>query len=179
MPSRKGKKTRASLDDGPPTLVYALQARDANHSYIGATNNFQRRLSEHNGLVKGRGARYTRRQGTPDIAHPNWSPIFKVHGFPLRRQALQFEKLFHGGFGRRSFINVPTKRANPFGTSSAARRAWYLYWALQKERFSRQKTILTKKLVLRIEWSRADFYKVAKRLSDWGPARVKHVMEKI
>lgn len=172
--SSAAKKKRQSVDDGPPTLVYALQAADANHSYVGATNNFCRRLREHNGLGgKGRGARYTRRKK----AGANWSPIFKVNGFPIRRQALQFEKLFHRGFKGRPMMTIPAgSRPNPFGTSSAARRAWHLYWALQKKRFSQQRTIPTKCLTLVIEWSRRDFYQVAKRLSGWGPANVKHVL---
>jgi predicted GIY-YIG superfamily endonuclease len=161
---------RLMRDD--PTLVYALQAADANHSYVGATNNFTRRLREHNGEVKGRGALYTRR-----VKVGNWSPIFKVSGFPARRQALQFEKLFHRGFKRRRLLKVPAKPRNPFGTSSEARRAWHLYHALKKERFSQQETVLTKDLSLKVEWSRKDLYKIATRkLPEWGPATVEHVL---
>ncbi len=156
-------------------MVYALHAADSNYSYVGATNNFARRLREHNGIVKNRGARYTRRK-VVDVAQPNWSPIFKVKGFPVRRQALQFEKLFHKGFRGKRFITVPTSPVNPFGTSSPARRAWHLYWALKKERFSQRKTILTRQLELVVEWSRSDFYAIATRLSDWGPATVQHIL---
>lgn len=118
--------------------------------------------------MKGRGARYTR--------GARWSPIFRVSGFPTRRQALQFEKLFHRGFGGRRLITVPAKPRNPFGTAAGARRAWHLYWALKKERFSQQETILTKDLTLRVEWSRADLYRIATTaLPHWGPATVTHV----
>jgi len=153
------------------TLVYALQAADCNCSYVGATNNFTRRLGEHNGLVgKNRGAKYTRRSAS-------WSPIFTVKGFPTRRQALQFEKLFHKGFRGRRLVKPPAKTVNPFGRCTAARRAWVLYWALKKERFSQKETIPTKDLNLVVEWSRRDFYKVARReLTDWSPATVKHVL---
>jgi predicted GIY-YIG superfamily endonuclease len=175
-PKRSKHRKRKTLEE-LPTLVYALQASDANHSYVGATNNFTRRLGEHNGLLgKKRGARYTRRVAV-DVNKPNWSPIFKVVGFPNRRQALQFEKLFHRGFRGKRLVKVPARAGpNPFGTSSAARRAWHLYWALQKERFSQQKTVLTKNLRLRVEWSLPQFFKVAKRLPDWGPASVKHAL---
>jgi predicted GIY-YIG superfamily endonuclease len=176
MPSRRsGKrkeaKVKKKMRKEKPALVYALQAADADHSYVGATNNFARRLRQHNDLLKG-GARYTRRDS-------GWSPIFKVRGFPKRRQALQFEKLFHRGFRGRRLVTVPAGRTNPFGTGASARRAWALYWALQKERFSQRRgTTPTRKLRLTIEWSRADFYKIAvsKRLSQWGPAAVKHVL---
>lgn len=63
-------------DNNLATLVYALQETGANHSYVGATNNFTRRLGEHNGVVKNRGARYTRGK--------LWTPIFLVKGYNLR-----------------------------------------------------------------------------------------------
>lgn len=151
--------------DPKPTLVYALQTTNGNRSYVGATNDFARRLREHNGDIVG-GARYTRGS--------HWSPIFRVNGLPDRRQALQLEKLFHRGFRRRRLVTVP--KSNPFGTGSPARRAWYLYHALKKERFSQQKTVPTERLKLRVEWSRADFYAIATQLGDWGPASVKHVL---
>ena len=157
------------------SLVYALQAADSDRSYVGCTNNFARRIREHNGIVKNRGARYTKR-ALVDPARPNWSAIFRVTGFPERRQALQFEKLFHRGPKGRRLISVPAKPKNPFGSGAAARRAWHLYWALHKERFSRQHTIPTRRLTLRVEWVRADFYAVATKLDDWGPAAVEHVL---
>jgi len=167
---QKKKKKRIVKEDS--TLVYALQEDDANRSYVGVTNNFTRRLREHNGEVKGRGAKYTRR-----VKVGTWSPIFKVSGFPSRRQAFQFEKLFHRGFKGRRLIKVPEKPRNPFGSSSSARRAWHLYHALKKERFSQQETILTKDLNLRVEWSRKDLYKIAtSKLPEWGPATVEHVL---
>jgi hypothetical protein len=95
-----------------------------------------------------------------------------VSGLPSRREALQLEKLFHCGFRRRRLITLPKK--NPFGSGSPARRAWYLYHALQKERFSRY-ALSTKQFKLCVEWSRADFYAVATTMQ-WGPASVKHVL---
>ena len=179
MPSKSRKnatKTRVSSSI-LPTLLYALQENKGSHSYVGVTNNFERRLREHNGLAgKKRGARYTRRAQPAKPGKPNWSPIFRVTGLPTRRQALQFEKLFHRGFRGRRLIMVPSKERNPFGSSAAARRAWHLYWALKKERFSRQQTVLTKHLSLKVEWLRKDFYKVARKLTEWGPGSVQHVL---
>jgi predicted GIY-YIG superfamily endonuclease len=176
MPSKTKRKNKTPRqEDQHNTLLYAIHAADNGNSYVGVTNNFERRLREHNGIVKGRGARYTRRKKV-NPRKPNWSPIFKVTGLPSRRQALQFEKLFHRGFRGRRLVKLPRKPRNPFGSDTAARRAWYLYWALQKERFSKQETVATKRLRLVIEWSRADFYATAKRLSDWGPASVRHVL---
>lgn len=177
MPSER-RRTTAKKQRKPPigsSLVYALQATDSDRSYVGCTNNFARRLREHNGELKGRGARYTRREQV-DPAKPNWSCIFRVTGFPARRQALQFEKLFHRGYKGRRLISVPAKPRNPFGSTAAARRAWHLYWALQKDRFSQQKTIATKRLTLQVEWVRPDFYAVATKLADWGPATVEHIL---
>ena len=42
---------------------YVLISLDKKHTYIGATNNIDRRLRQHNGIIKG-GAKYTR----------NWRP---------------------------------------------------------------------------------------------------------
>ena len=159
----------------PTTLVYALQSTDSNRTYVGATNDFARRLREHNCVVKNRGARYTRRT-VVDATRPNWTPIFKVKGFPVRRQALQFEKLFHKGFRGRRLVTLPAKPVNPFGSSTSARRAWWLYWALKKERFSQQETIPTAQLSLVVEWSRRDLHAIATRLEDWGPATVQHIL---
>lgn len=139
-----------------PTLVYALQSSDARRSYVGATNDFARRLREHNGLVKNRGARYTRRAAV-DPLRPNWTPVFQVSGFRGRR-----------------LVTLPSRPRNPFGASAAARRAWWLYWALKKERFSQSQTTPTARLVLEVAWSQPALYAAARRLPDWGPAAVRH-----
>ena len=39
---------------------YVLISKDKKHTYIGATNNIDRRLRQHNGIIKG-GAKYTRK----------------------------------------------------------------------------------------------------------------------
>ena len=63
-------------------LVYLL--KNENKSYIGYTNDFKRRLRQHNGEIKG-GAKYTTSKG------PGWSHICLVHGFQNKIQAMQFE----------------------------------------------------------------------------------------
>jgi predicted GIY-YIG superfamily endonuclease len=67
-----------------PFCCYALQHSHSNRSYTGQTNNFERRLRQHNGALKG-GARYTHTKTGI------WTPIFRVVGFSTLRAVLQFE----------------------------------------------------------------------------------------
>ncbi len=62
-------------------LVYIL--RSQNKSYIGMTNDFLKRWSQHNGYLKG-GAKYTSK-------YNNWSPICIVDGFETKSEAMQCE----------------------------------------------------------------------------------------
>ena len=62
-------------------LVYILQS--GNHSYIGMTNDFMRRWSQHNKFLKG-GAKYT-------LKYDNWSPICIIDGFKNKSEAMQCE----------------------------------------------------------------------------------------
>lgn len=62
-------------------LVYILQAD--NLSYIGMTNNFERRWKQHNQILQG-GAKYTKKKN-------NWSPICIVDGFQTKQEAMQCE----------------------------------------------------------------------------------------
>ena len=62
-------------------LCYLLLSEDDVHTYIGCTNDFPRRLRQHNGRG---GARYTR-------GHRPWRARFLVRGFASGRSALQFE----------------------------------------------------------------------------------------
>ena len=62
-------------------LVYLL--KNENKSYIGYTNDFKRRLRQHNGEIKG-GAKYTSK-------YDNWSPICIVDGFQTKSEAMQCE----------------------------------------------------------------------------------------
>lgn len=65
-------------------LCYCLRSvANTRRTYVGITNNFKRRLRQHNGEIKG-GARYTR-------AYQPWTPLFHVYGFQTKRQVLRFE----------------------------------------------------------------------------------------
>lgn len=56
-----------------PWLVYVLKSTCSRRTYVGVTNNFPRRLRQHNGDLSG-GARYTS-TGRP------WVPLAIVDGF--------------------------------------------------------------------------------------------------
>lgn len=71
-----------SKSQGPWTC-YALSSSDKSRSYTGQTNNFERRLRQHNGAIVG-GAKYTKTKSS-------WKPIFCVTQFKTLRSVLQFE----------------------------------------------------------------------------------------
>lgn len=75
-------RARRSLPQGPFTC-YALSSTDRKRSYTGQTNDFTRRLRQHNQEIKG-GARYTKTK-------TKWNPIFRVTEFKTLRSVLQFE----------------------------------------------------------------------------------------
>lgn len=82
------------MENDDEWLVYCIKFKpQAQRTYVGATNDFTRRLRQHNGQLKG-GAKYTtaavKRSRSPS-RHTFWQPIFVVRGFPDRRSALQFE----------------------------------------------------------------------------------------
>jgi predicted GIY-YIG superfamily endonuclease len=64
-------------------VCYLLKSTVCNRTYIGATNNFKKRIRQHNGEIKG-GAKYT---------HSNrpWKPVCIVYGFKDNSHALCFE----------------------------------------------------------------------------------------
>lgn len=62
-------------------IVYCLAS--GKHTYIGCTNDIQKRLRQHNGERAG-GARYTR-------AYRPWSLSFTIRGFANKKEAFQFE----------------------------------------------------------------------------------------
>ncbi len=75
-------------------LVYVLYStQNSNLTYCGSTNNFTRRLNQHNGKLSG-GAKYTHK------ARP-WDYFFRVEGFQTKNQALSFEwHMKHYGYRR-------------------------------------------------------------------------------
>lgn len=64
---------------------YCIQNIEKTRTYVGATNNFSKRLRQHNGEISG-GAKSTSGYG--------WRPLILVHGFPSRHDLLRFEWLW-------------------------------------------------------------------------------------
>lgn len=73
--------------------VYILQEINGKRTYVGYTNNLERRLRQHNGEIKG-GAKYTRGR--------KWEFMGYIEGFPDKIIALQCEwKIKHCGIRNR------------------------------------------------------------------------------
>ena len=54
------------------------------YTYVGVSNNVEKRLRAHNGEIKG-GAKYTTSKGQ------GWKHICLIHGFPTKIESMQFE----------------------------------------------------------------------------------------
>lgn len=65
-------------------LVYLIECD--NLYYIGMTNNFTKRIQQHNGFLSG-GAKFTKKK-------KNWNPILMIDGFINKSQAMQCEWAF-------------------------------------------------------------------------------------
>ena len=88
-------------------LVYILKSQ--NLTYVGMTNNFCRRIKQHNKLLKG-GAKYTQKSD-------NWYPICIIDGFTSKSEAMKCEwkikskknkiaRKFYGDIGRIKYLNL-------------------------------------------------------------------------
>jgi len=103
-------------DDGSQAMVgnfacYCLfSTKDPHRVYTGYTNNFARRLKEHN--TSSKGAKHTH-EGRPYV------PLIIVSGFKTRKEALRFEKNMkkrrcskrtYGVLGRMSTLLVNLRR---------------------------------------------------------------------
>jgi len=95
------KKTRAPSKG--PFICYALEHSISKRTYTGQTNNFQRRIRQHNGSLSG-GARYTH------VKKGSWSPIFHVCGFETKRAVLQFELAMKKRKIRKAYTRGPSGR---------------------------------------------------------------------
>ena len=81
-------------------LVYILKSE--NKSYVGMTNNFFKRIRQHNKEIKG-GAKYTSKSD-------NWFPICIIDGFINKKSACQCEwRIKRGGKGPNGKINYLSK----------------------------------------------------------------------
>lgn len=79
--------------------VYLLKSEVCNRFYVGYTIDTKRRLLEHNGIIKNKGAKKTR-------YHRPWKLIMYI-SFPYERTALQYEFM----------IQHPPKRLRKRGSS--------------------------------------------------------------
>ena len=76
-------------------LCYVIESANKRCTYVGITNNLQRRLRQHNGDLAG-GAKYTSRDGLRP-----WSLVMTISGFQSHKEALQFEWAYHHTKGPR------------------------------------------------------------------------------
>ena len=65
-------------------FVYLLKSEVSNRCYIGYTVDITRRIKQHNGIIKNKGAKKTR-------FHRPWYIVMYVSGFIYERTALQYE----------------------------------------------------------------------------------------
>lgn len=69
-------------------VCYFIRSQVSLKTYVGMTNNFPRRISQHCGVIIKGGAKRTR-SGRP------WVPVLVVKGFDSKIQAMQFEWMWH------------------------------------------------------------------------------------
>lgn len=76
-------------------VCYVIVHIPSGNTYVGKTNDFKRRLRQHNGEIVG-GARSTRR------VTGKWKPLLYVYGFETAKETLQFEwAMKHKRLGQR------------------------------------------------------------------------------
>lgn len=91
-------------------VCYMITSLKNNRTYIGSTNDFEKRLNKHN---CGRGAKYTRSDGP-------WIPVIVISGFHHKRACLSFESGWKRlskkrSNGRLYFINIMTETFFSYG----------------------------------------------------------------
>jgi len=100
-------------------VCYCIQAKDCTKTYIGATNDFNRRIKQHNRLITG---------GAKSTSGHIWEPVIHIIGFTDRKQLLRFEWFW------KHCIKTTERRMY--------RRIYMLEYLLQKEEWCNL-TILT------------------------------------
>jgi len=104
-------------------IITVPRRRRPQRTYVGITNNFQRRLRQHNGELVG-GAKYTR------IGRP-WERLVTIEGFTCKQESMQFEWMWKH-----------LKKKNSKG-GTIATRFDKLYSLLQKEKWTERAPIAT------------------------------------
>lgn len=96
-------------------IVYLLKSSVSDRTYIGATNNFNRRLKQHNGKIKG-GAKYTQ-------SNRPWNVVLTISGLPNKISALCLEWRIK-------------RNAKMKTVSGLKKRIYNIYKVLNMERFT-------------------------------------------
>ena len=104
-----------------PYLCYLLVSQSSRRTYVGITNNLNRRLRQHNGELVG-GARATH------VGRP-WACYLTVEGFPTQQSSLQFEWMW--------------KHMAPKKSHGKTARLTKLQGLLQKERWTEKAPLAT------------------------------------
>jgi predicted GIY-YIG superfamily endonuclease len=98
-------------------LCYVIESQTKRCTYVGITNNLERRLRQHNGDLAG-GAKYTSRDGLRP-----WTLVMTIAGFQSHKEALQFEWAYHHTKGPRALpgriVKLRTLLSKPRWTRSA------------------------------------------------------------
>tara|TARA_Y100001958_G_C21214817_1_gene540296 strand:+ start:827 stop:1231 length:405 start_codon:yes stop_codon:yes gene_type:complete len=112
-------------------LVYILKSD--NKSYVGMTNNFDRRIRQHNKEIKG-GARYTSKSN-------NWYPICIIDGFKDIKSACQcewrlkqsYKNNFRGVKGRINYLSKFISENTKWTMKSELIKEQYLQFYIDEE----------------------------------------------
>ena len=100
------------------------------YTYVGVSNNVNKRLRAHNGEIKG-GAKYTTSKGS------GWKHICIIHGFPTKIESMQFEWAL--------------KHIPPRNSGGMKNRIKKLVILLYKEKWT-SKAPLSETMPLTVEW---------------------------
>jgi predicted GIY-YIG superfamily endonuclease len=91
------------VENSEDYIVYLIINKENNFTYVGITNNPERRIRQHNGILKG-GARYTESK--------RGNGIWEYYGFILgldKSTALSIEKKIHI-YSRKTYGSTPLER---------------------------------------------------------------------
>lgn len=111
---KSGERTRKSTvrkTSTGPYCVYMLKllCRSSTRTYVGMTNDFKRRLRQHNGEIVG-GAKYTRISQERKDAGVRWIPVCRVCGLATKRAAAQLEWRLHHPRNPKANVSVLASR---------------------------------------------------------------------